>query len=434
MSRFAHLLCVTLLSGLFTSSAYAQTSGNDDKPVTAPSATLAKVTEPKTPNEARRRPLTAGDRRHTHVTFTTRLETDLRTANRDLGLDAPRVGWDTRRVGVQGQLFERVEFEMERELSSTHTPWKDAFVDVRWNDAAQFRAGRFKVPFGRDELTSGGDRDFIQRSLLARVVAPGRDSGAMVHGRILNRKIHYQSGYFRHDGDHARSVHTSGAQDTIAARLVLAPFASEHSKAADRLQIGVAATHSQIANRLGLEGRTVFGDGVFFDRVFVNGRRLRVGVEAASAIGALSFAGEYNVFSDQRRGLGTAGQDLSPLSAHGWHMGATWAVTGERKHGRVTPRHALFRGGIGAFEVAARVEALRFGALTSPSIFTGADVRSIAANVDRAGTIGVNWYLDRYVKLQSNVVIESIADPGRSPAPRTEGRFISTIFRLQFIL
>jgi hypothetical protein len=42
--------------------------------------------------------------------------------------------------------------------------------------------------------------------------------------------------------------------------------------------------------------------------------------------------------------------------------------------------------------------------------------------------------LNRYVKVQPNVVIEAIRDPQRSPAPSAAGRFISGVVRFQFIL
>jgi hypothetical protein len=38
------------------------------------------------------------------------------------------------------------------------------------------------------------------------------------------------------------------------------------------------------------------------------------------------------------------------------------------------------------------------------------------------------------VKVQANLVRESISDPGRSPAPRTNGRFTSGMFNVQFVL
>lgn len=100
-------------------------------------------------------------------------------------------------------------------------------------------------------------------------------------------------------------------------------------------------------------------------------------------------------------------------------------MTGEKKHGRVDPKRPLFQGGAGAFELAARFEQLGFDDVA------GSNLRR---NGDRATTFGVNWYVNRFVKIQPNLIIESIRDPQRSPAPSHEGRFISGIMRLQFTL
>jgi phosphate-selective porin len=56
----------------------------------------------------------------------------------------------------------------------------------------------------------------------------------------------------------------------------------------------------------------------------------------------------------------------------------------------------------------------------------------LLANADRAATVGVNWYANHYVKLQFDVIFESIDDPARSPAPASDGRFTSALLRLQF--
>jgi phosphate-selective porin len=59
-------------------------------------------------------------------------------------------------------------------------------------------------------------------------------------------------------------------------------------------------------------------------------------------------------------------------------------------------------------------------------------VAIVPANADHATTLGVNWYMNHYVKLIGDVVIESIADPSRSPSPASGGRFMTTVFLLQF--
>ena len=52
---------------------------------------------------------------------------------------------------------------------------------------------------------------------------------------------------------------------------------------------------------------------------------------------------------------------------------------------------------------------------------------------DRALTLGVNWTLNRFVKLQVNGIREHVEDPERNPVPNGAA-FWSRVIRLQFVL
>lgn len=369
------------------------------------------------------------------VTLKGRLEFMARTPSPDEGRQIPDYGWRARRLELEGTLFDRLEFEWSREFGDPVEPERDAFVDLRIVRAVQVRAGRFKVPFGRDVLIGGANLDFVYRSLAGRRLAPGRDVGLAVHGRLFRRTTSYEVGYFGRDGDNARTPQTKGARDAVAARVIVAPFSSRDDSPLEALEIGGAVTASQLDGQLGLRGRTVFGEGEFFDRVFVNGLRLRRGLEVGWAIGPMSLAAEYIAVSDERAGMGLRGEALPPVRAAGWYLAGTWVLTGERKDGRVDPRRSLLTGGPGAIEVAARVERLAFYDVTHPgTVFENPRPEGLAGNAERVVTIGLTWYLHRYVKLQGNLVIEEVDDPQRSPAPRANGRFPSGVVLLQFAL
>ena len=201
------------------------------------------------------------------------------------------------------------------------------------------------------------------------------------------------------------------------------------------LQVGAAAAKSRLDGSLGLRGRTALGDGIFFDRLFVNGTRRRTGLEAAWAVGPISFAGEYVAVRDERTGMGFDRGDLPAVRAQAWYVAGTWALTGETKHGRLEPRRPVVTDGYGALEVAARVERLRFDEASYPGVPFGFPSGStLQSNSDRIATLGINWYLNHYLKIQTNVVMESIDDRQRSPAPAAEGRFMSVVARFQFLL
>src|SRR5262245_51528034 len=130
------------------------------------------------------------------------------------------------RIGIEGELFNRVQFAIERELTEREvenpnpdtrekSAWKDVYVDGNISDALQVRAGKFKIPFGLDALTGISNIDFVYRSLSASYLSPARDIGVALHGRFFDRGLNYWAGWFRHDGDNARSSQIDGADGTF---------------------------------------------------------------------------------------------------------------------------------------------------------------------------------------------------------------------------
>ena len=363
---------------------------------------------------------------HIELDFTARFDADVRLATDAIGMDGADVDLDHRRVGVEGSIAKSVDFQVERDLVADGS-WRDVFVNVRHNKAFEVQAGRFKIPFGREALQSGKNIDFVRRALISTQLAPGRDTGIMAHGRLAGRRLRYSAGFFGGGGDNSRTSTTEGAGRTIAGRVVFVPLTQSGGSTDGRLQIGAGVTDDDLRDVLGLRGRTAFGDDVFFDRVYVNGRRLRYGVDAVWNRGPVSLSSEYMAVTDARRGMGVDGQNLDPVHAGGWYLAATWALTGEDKSGRLEPRRNVPHGP-GAIELVLRVEQLRFGAVELPA------GKQVSTNADQVTTAGLNWNLNHYLRLQGNLVMESVDDPERSPAPTTIGRFIGAVFRLQFSL
>jgi phosphate-selective porin len=168
-----------------------------------------------------------------NIEFKARLESDLRTATPAIGLVDPQQSWNDRRIGIEGTAFKKIEFEVARELGADYetinglsekTAWRDVYVNAKLTKAFEVEAGRFKLPFGHEELIGETNRDFVYRSLPARVLSPGRDTGAMVHGRIAGRRLGYQVGYFTRDGDNGRTSRTEGGRSSLVGRLVVRPF------------------------------------------------------------------------------------------------------------------------------------------------------------------------------------------------------------------
>ena len=370
------------------------------------------------------------------VDFRVKLHGDFRTFSPDLVTDEGLFDPNRRRLGIEGTFLRHFEYQLERELRQDN-PWRDVFLNVRYFDNVQIQGGKFKIPFGLDTLTSEMNLDFVYRSRIADDLAPGRDIGVTAHGRFFSRGLGYEAGVFRRGGEHDRFGRTPGAERTVAGRFMARPFRLGGAPAAVKeLEVAVDATAGDITEGLyALRGRTVSGYR-FFESVYVNGRRVRVGLDANWTPGPFSVRGEFLRVRDERRdqGLGVS-VDLPPLISQGWYVSGTWAVTGEPEaEGIINPKRPLFQGGAGAVELAARYERIAFGS-SAPDEPPSRSPRAakVLESGDRVWTFGVNWYLNRWARIQLNAVRERLEDADRSPIlGRTT--FWTRVCRLQFVL
>ena len=363
------------------------------------------------------------------VDLTSKLDLTVRDAP-DADVDAQM---EQRRIGVDGRLFDVIGFQIERELRDDERPWRDVFVELRKWRALRVRGGRFKVPFGQERLISVSDLDFAARSIPTEALTPGRDTGVELNGRILGRALSYRAGVFQHDGDVSRGGTDSPAGRTVAARVVSTPFAWTRSRALQRIDVGLSVATGEVPQGLNsLRARTSDGFEAV-SPVYVGGTRVRVAADAAFASGPLSLKGEFLQARDQRLHQGLRDENLPDVVARGWYGSATSFVRG-RLRSNGAPRTPLFGGGIGAIQIAARVESLAIGsnAPGEPALRNPRAAHMLPNDI-RALTLGVNWFPVRFVKMQWNVIREHVQDPDRRPDPaRPWGT--SGVFRVQFAL
>ena len=356
-----------------------------------------------------------------HAALRARLEADIRQSDAPEGdRSATQEEWlhvGRRRIGVEGRAIRVLEYQVEYELAARR--WRDVYVGYRQFDAFRLRVGLFKVPFGLEENTSTTNLDFVYRARISSRLAPGRDRGLMAHGRVLSNRIEYETGFFRHDGENARpstAPRVYGGR-TVAGRVVLQPFRGSTS-VASKLRIGAASAISNVPTGFpGIRARTVFGSSFYDSDVWVSGRRFRTGLEARWRSGPMSIQAEYMRATDERRGQSVEDQDLSPLVAHGWYLAATYAVVRQRR--------------LGTIDLAARIERLAFGSSGSggePSSSARAD--RVRGNADRVMTLGLNWKVNRWIRVQGNLIREQIAEPSLGPSPE-RAAFWSRALRVQ---
>ena len=351
-------------------------------------------------------------------------------------LEASNIDLGRRRLGISGEIRNAIEFQVETELDDDD-PWRDVYADFKSFPFARLRGGKFKIPFSLDENTGASRLDFMFRSLSATHLAPGRDIGLMVHGRVVKQLLRYEAGVFEHDGKNARTNHPTkvyGVQ-TTAVRVSVEPLRNTKDAIGD-LKLGVAVTSSEVPEGIGgLRGQTVMQQTfVSASDYIVNVPRRRLGVEMEFLPGTASLKMEWMRVDTERRGQSVEDTDLSPLVGEGWYVSGTYAITGEKKSRVQRPKKPLFQGGFGAVEVGARFESLRFrsGASGEPaSTSPRADV--IVGNRDQAVTFGVNWYVNRFFKIQANFIREKLDDPSQGPLP-SKPSFNTAAVRFQFAM
>ncbi len=353
--------------------------------------------------------------------------------------------WRRRRYGVKGELLNRVAFEIERELGDDEDPWRDAYVDLKATDAFNLKAGHFRVPFSLDGLTGSTGHDFVNRSLGAGTVSPGRDIGVMLHGRTKGRGFTYAVGVFDGDDDvdqvGAFFDDDKGASSlgrTTAGRVTVQPFdaLNDLPRGLRNLEIGGNITRSAVPEGLnGFAGRSVYRYD-FFEQVYVKGNRVRAGVDAVFMAGPTSVKAEWIQAWDERLKQGLGDVDLPKATTRAWYISGTWLLTGEQKSdASVRPTRPLLQGGFGAIEAAVRVERLGFGSASANGepAFANPRAANLLGNHDTVVTFGLTWYLNRWLKLQNNAIHESFDDAERAPIPG-RATYWSYVTRLQFAL
>ena len=323
-----------------------------------------------------------------------------------------RLGWGNRRIGVDGVLFKRVEFQIEREFSDVE-PWRDVFADVRMHRALRVRAGHFKVPFSMERTTSDFDLDFIARAASVTDISPGRETGIMLHGRGPRRFFEHEVGVFRLAEPPLKPLVESGTDGAMltAARFTLrpAPRASEsRSQRAvfPRAFMAYPATSTTMA--------------CCPPRASMSTAPRRLGVEGRWTAGRLSIKGELLRQADSREGESVSNSDLSDLIVDGGYVSGAWRIVGSPRRSRRS------------VDVAARFERLGFHSTSqfdAPSLGSRAD--HIAPLRQDAWTFGGTWLVNRWVKVQVNAIRESFVDETgiRPEIPQARWR---SLMRLQF--
>jgi phosphate-selective porin OprO/OprP len=335
---------------------------------------------------------------------------------------------------VEATAFRIFDFRIMTDFGGGTAVVQDAYVDARFARRFNMRFGKTKAPVGQERLLSATAMPFIERALPTALV-PNRDVGIYAYGDLTSW-LTYQAGVFDGTVDGGNTDGDSTDSKDLVGRVVVSPFRPTRHERWQPLTVSFAVTAgsergtpaapalAQIRSGGQLVWFRYRSDGTAVGTTIADGRRTRFATAGNYYAGPLSLAAEHVIARhDVRRA-----QAAARLSHQAWQVTGGWVLTGEAATVRgVVPRKPFdqARGTAGAFEIVARLNALTIDDDTFP-VFASVET---AARSARAAGIGLNWYLNRAVKVSTDYEVTTF-DGGAVSADR--GREHGLFTRIQF--
>jgi phosphate-selective porin OprO and OprP len=281
-------------------------------------------------------------------------------------------------------------FYADAQLVDGHLEFKDVYVRRQVRYFGVVTIGNQQEPFGLEQFGSFRNTTFLERAT-TNALAPSRSVGITssdFRGPWIWSYGFYTAGT-RDEGRTQRGVALTGRLayllKTDSGPYHLAIDYSTRRAGPDNDQRFKSAPEVALSS----------GDNFLDTGTIASSNKVqRYGLEAAHVQGPFSWQAEYMEAHLQR------GDGLPSLRFRGWYGYASWMITGESRDyresnatfGPVVP-HASWNGhGGGALEVGVRLS------------MTDLNNRDVLGGKETNLTVGVNWYLDKSVRLSANLV------------------------------
>lgn len=146
------------------------------------------------------------------------------------------------RINISGRIAADVKYKVQIDAAGSSTVLKDGKVTWDKFEPVNLTAGQFHIPFGEEELTSSTKIHTMERSIVTEAIAPSRDRGAMLHGKLLDGFLEYNAGVFNGNGTGKRN---DNEKFLYAGRVILTPLKTEINGEKAKLQVGGAIAYSE---------------------------------------------------------------------------------------------------------------------------------------------------------------------------------------------
>jgi len=362
--------------------------------------------------------------------------------------------WTFRRVRpyIEGTLDNIYDFRLMPDFGGGKSILVDAYVAGRFKPWFTVQAGKFKGPVGLERLQPDQFNRFVELGLPSDLV-PNRDLGVQLGGDLFGGTLSYAIGYFdgvadgtSTDANSPPDVDSDGKKD-VEGRLFSQPFLKSGNPYLRGLGFGVGATYvnatGSATNTLLPTYKTGATQNFFSYRTgtsatYADGRRERVAPQLFYYAGPFGLIGEYVKSSqDVSRQVSTTLKRSDRLDNSAWQVTTSFFLTGEQSsYNNFVPKSRFTPGrkgsGWGAFELLARVEELRIdSAAFDAGASSFADPNAAPRRAIAYG-VGLNWYLDEYVKWMFNYEHTRFDGGGAAGTDRPDERAFLTRFSLVF--
>jgi phosphate-selective porin OprO/OprP len=327
------------------------------------------------------------------------------------------------RLGAQGDLFDNMFYKIEFEFADPSSfQYRDIYIG--WKDlplVQSVQVGNQKRPYSLDALNSSRFNVFLERPFIADGFdEEARRMGICSYNVSPDQQFNWRYGIYnlRNTQDDGGAINDD-YQPELAGRFAHTWWYDESSDGRGYAHWAVSGTNAwpdgnapnngtqdnEARFRARPEGRST-NRWLDTGRIAGAERYHMLGLEKVVNVGPLQVVGEYHtIYLNRAPGFGTT----EDLYFHGGYGYVAWFLTGEHIPweredgiiGRAEPFENFFLieratggvgGGWGAWQIAYRY---------SYADFTDAD---IFGGIGSSHTLGLNWYLSPYSKVQFNYV------------------------------
>lgn len=320
-----------------------------------------------------------------------RIQADASTYSEDVRRQNDGTEMRRARLFVQGKLWNAWKYKLQYDFVSTGSSGiADAYIQysgLPW----KIKVGHFKQPFSLQNMTSSKYITFTERGL-PHLFTPGRAIGVGVGRSGKNWSLN--AGLFGESIDAASGDEDEGF--AIGGRATYAPILAKQQ----HLHLGTSFSYrfsgsidsisfsdrpeSHVTNVKEVSTGSINAD-----------TNLRMVAEAAYTEGPFSLQGEY-YYVDIDRDSST----LSDLTFSGYYVEGSWFLTDDMRnysgnkgsYGKVKPASIVGKGGIGAWQLAARFSRVDL----NDADITGGDAQNFS--------LGLNWFATNNIRMSANYV------------------------------